>query len=501
MRVTRLLAPLLLLSLACEGTVSGTDDAGSTTDAAPARDAMARDAEADAALDAATEAMPDGSLDAGTDAGPTTPIVIRGQPLPWEDCEDGGRMLSVGPTDYRDVLAGLQPGDTLQLAPGDYARGLPFEGIAGTAGSCIVVEGTPGGARPRILGSDSFNLVAFRDASWIKVRGLDLAGMGMAGFGVASQGISHHIVVEDLEMVGFDGDQQIVGISTKAPAWDWVIRANRIVGAGTGLYLGNSNGREPFVRGLIEGNLVVNTLGYNMQIKHQIAEGREDLGLAELPREATTIIRYNVFSKAAGANDGANSRPNLLLGHFPRRGSGMNDQYLVYGNLFYENPTEMLFQAEGNVAAYANVFVNSAGGAINVRPHNDVPRRVDIFLNTVIASGRGISVTGGDAGFVQAVRWNVVYGGTGIRGDDVVEENVSGTLEDARAALTMPSGALGTLDLHPVEGALEQTIDLAPVAGYLDHGLDFDGLVRAEVAGAYATRGPGWSLGLRSRFE
>ena len=429
----------------------------------------------------------------GFDSGPP-------EPLGWEDCEGGGRTLSAGPDDYRDVLSTLQPGDTLQLSPGDYARGLPIS-VNGEDGRCIVIEGPTSGPRPRILGSDAFNLIAFRGASWVKVRHLDLDGMGMAGFGVASQDADvpvHHIVIEDLDMQGFDANQQITGISTKTPAWDWIIRGNVIRSAGTGLYLGNSDGRQPFIRGLIERNVVLNTIGYNMQIKHQNAEGREDLGIAEMPNEATTIIRHNVFVKAENGSSGGNARPNLLVGHFPPRGSGLNDQYLIYGNFFYENPNENLFQGEGNVAMYANVLVSTTGGGINIQPHNDVPKEVHVFHNTVVTAGRGISITGADGAFEQTARWNVSCAGSPIRNDDVLTDNVELDFA-ACSALTNPSGVPdANLDLTPVDAAsVAVSVDTDFLAGFTDADQDFDGNARAgDSAGAYVPGASGPALSI-----
>jgi hypothetical protein len=103
------------------------------------------------------------------------------------------------------------------------------------------------------------------------------------------------------------------------------------------------------------------------------------------------VIRYNLFSKAS-AQPGPQARPNVLLGHFPLAGSGSEDRYLVHGNLFLHNPSEALFQAEGRVALYDNLFINGSGDAIRIQPHNDVPRDMMIFSNTVLASGTGIAV-------------------------------------------------------------------------------------------------------------
>src|SRR5436309_217949 len=78
------------------------------------------------------------------------------------------------------------------------------------------------------------------------------------GFRISPTGhesnLTHHIHIKGNTLVGQNGGQQTVGISTKTPPWGWIIRNNRIVGAGTGLYLGESDGTQPFVSGLIENN-------------------------------------------------------------------------------------------------------------------------------------------------------------------------------------------------------------------------------------------------------
>lgn len=45
---------------------------------------------------------------------------------------------------------------------------------------------------------------------------------------------AHHITLENLliRVRGHGNNQQTVGISTKCPAWGWVIRDNEIIGAG-----------------------------------------------------------------------------------------------------------------------------------------------------------------------------------------------------------------------------------------------------------------------------
>ncbi|MGG7055962.1 hypothetical protein [Nitrosomonas sp. ANs5] len=105
--------------------------------------------------------------------------------------------------------------------------------------------------------------------------------------------------------------------------------------------MGNSDGSAPFIAGLIEYNLITQTLGYNLQIKHQ----RPRPNLAGMPvGDQVTTIRHNVFSKADPPRNPSSPRPNVLLGHWPLTGRGENDRYLVYSNFFYQNPQESLFQ-------------------------------------------------------------------------------------------------------------------------------------------------------------
>lgn len=236
----------------------------------------------------------------------------------------------------------------------------------------------------------------------------------------------------------------MVGISTKHPAWNWVIRRNTIVGAGTGLYLGNSDGTAEFVGGLIEHNLILDSIGYDAQIKHQSSRATA-LGISA---SAETIIRHNVFSKAQGYSTGADARPTLLVGHWPLTGAGSTDRYLIYGNLFYQNPSEALFQGEGNIALYANLFLNRDGPAIHIQPHNDRPRTVEVFWNTVVATTTGVQVTGGEAGYVQRVRLNAVFSGQPLSGG-VQSDNVWDLFTAAGGYLVDPGGTANLTVVGP----------------------------------------------------
>lgn len=405
-------------------------------------------------------------------------------------------VVDANPGNYRTLLAGLGPGDTLRLAAGVYTQSLPLHGMNGTAQQPIVIIG-PDDRSAVFQGQTCCNTVQFDDSSYIEVRNLTLDGLHRPEpFGVDSSGPSHHITIENLRIINYDADQAMIGISTKAVAWNWVIRRNTIIGAGTGMYLGSSDGSAAFVAGTIEHNLIVDTLGYNIEIKHQ---NPRPAGIGLPGGDSRTIIRHNVFSKSANSAGGAMARPNLLVGHFPLSGAGVNDRYEIYGNFFYRNPVEALFQGEGNIVLHDNVFVNDVGSAIHVMPHNDVPREVHIFHNTIVARDNGIRVSGAASGFTQRIVGNAVYAGSAVSGPNQ-SNNITGSYPAAATALNAPTAPLGTLDLFPKSGQLQgAAMDLSSVAGYVDGLKDFDGRARTGIhRGAYEGDGvnTGWRLAL-----
>ncbi len=409
------------------------------------------------------------------------------------------RTIQATPSNYRTLVTGLRPGDRLLLAAGSYTQGLRLHGLNGQPNNCIVIEGPASGSPAAFLGSDAFNTVSLKNSSYLIVRNLQLNGQGRLGDGLKAEADStstHHITIENLTLAGYNSSVQRVGISTKSRAWNWVIRRNTIQGAGTGLYLGKPDGTAEFVNGLIEHNLVYNTLGYGMEIKHQKTRATT-LGI---PATATTVIRHNVFSKESGSLSGTEARPNVLVGHWPLSGAGSSDVYQIYGNLLYQNPYEALFQGEGNISFHHNLLVSRGGPrALRIQPHNSVPRKIDIFHNTIVASGEGILITGADPAYPQRVTGNAVFAGKPITGG-VQSGNAIGAYSAAVNHLVNPMAPLGTLDLYPKAGMLQSTtLSASVLTGYLDWGRDFNGLSYIwTFRGAYAGSGvnSGWQPSL-----
>lgn len=395
--------------------------------------------------------------------------------------EGAHATYTAGPDTYLDLVRKLKPGDHLQLLPGEYLHGLSLVRIAGTADRPVVISGTgEGRPRPVFIARSGHNTVSIVNSAYVMIRDLELDGRNLPVDGVKCEGhadYAHHITLEGLYIHGHGNNQQTVAISTKCPAWNWAIRHTVIRGAGTGMYLGNSDGRAPFISGMIERNLVTATLGYNLQIKHQQARPV----LPGIPEgNNTTIIRHNVFSKE-GSGSTETARPNVLVGHWPLSGPGEHDRYLVYGNFFYQNPHEALFQGEGNIALYSNLFVNRVGDAIHIRSHNATPRAVAIFHNTVLASGTGIRFSSrpDERVYTRFIMGNMVFAGVPLQVSGIeTTSNMTGTVDEAGSHLTQPFAPLGKMNLWPVTGnrlQAEETGKTFSTGMYLQAGYDFEG--------------------------
>lgn len=362
---------------------------------------------------------------------------------------------------YLERLRELQAGDRLLLQPGQYQDGLKIHGLQGTAGAQITIQGPASGAPAVFLGRENANTVSIKDSAYVVIRNLVLDGQNLPVDAVKAEGRSswaHHIALEHLFIVNHGNDQQIVGISAQSPAWNWVIRHNVILGAGTGIYLGSSDGRHPFVHGIIEHNLILDTIGYNLQIKHQ----KQRPTIAELPiANGETIIRGNIFMKGNRSSSGRMARPNVLVGHFPASGPGMEDRYLIEGNLFLGNPGESLFQGEGNITLLHNLFINPYGNGIAIQPHHAVPRRIEVARNFVATQGFSIRVRGTDSRFPASVYDNETVDMSGPAWDKIDDgKNQAVAHLKQTVVLWLTTGAPGDIEFKSATLALRQALSL-----------------------------------------
>lgn len=410
--------------------------------------------------------------------------------------------LQGDPSNYRDKLAQLTAGDTLQLAAGTYTDLLNVSDLNGDADHWITIRG-PATGDAAIFTADPgpcCNTVEIRDSSYVAIQNLVIEGLNTNGaFGISAKDGEnnrvHHIRIEGCTLLNHDGSQQTVGISTKTPTWGWEIRNNRILNSGTGLYLGNSDGTQPFVQGIIEYNLISDAIGYCMQIKWQDSRP----AVAGMPDNPTsTIIRHNVFIKTDRPSP-SGDRPNLLVGGFPDTGAGSADRYEIYSNFFYHNPRESLLQASGRVSIHDNIFVDVAGTAIRLQNHDLPLRLAHVYNNTIYGADTGIAISGTlDEG--GAVVGNLIFADTPISGQPSRQEhNLSDSIENADLYVANPNNVLGVMDFYPLAGECEGApLDLLSFATDTDYDCDFNGNPKGPCTfrGAYAGSGPnpGWAL-------
>jgi hypothetical protein len=411
--------------------------------------------------------------------------------------------LHASPANYAALLRQLKPGDTLNLEPGTYPR-LYLAGINGTSEAWIAITGPASDPPAIIQGEPDHNTVEIEHCSYLSLENLRIDSRGIPGaFGISARGrehnLTHHIRIEGNTLIGQHGGQQTDGISTKTPTWGWVIRYNKILGAGTGLYLGDSDGSQPFVDGVIENNLIQDTIGYDMEIKDQ----HSIPAMPGMPLGPTsTLIRNNVFIKNDRASpDG--DRPNLLVGAFPENGPGSLNMYEIYGNYFVHNHREALFQGSGRLSLHDNIFIDGpyTYPAVVLRKQNGPLQVALVYNNTVYTSGPGIrfdhpALSGG------AVVGNLVFATNPIAGPIAfLSDNTTGSLESAPAYVHSPAFDLAVADFYPLPGKCQGApLDLTMFQGEKDYTLDFNGTPKTQTKGAPVFRGayagegpnPGW---------
>ena len=413
-----------------------------------------------------------------------------------------------GPDYYVTLLAQLKPGDTLVLPAGTYRERLALSGLNGTAGGWITITGPETGP-PAVITTDSncCNDVQLGDTSYVAIKNLTIDSNSVAVDasidGVnAKGGFTHDILIENNVITGVTYHQATVGIATHSTSWNWTIRGNTIVEAGTGMYLGNPDGSAPFINAVIEGNLFVDSIGYDTEIKYQ---NPYTLPAGLSPEPHKTIIRHNVWLKRRAQSSWpsdkiAGARPNLLVSGFPASGDGSQDMYEIYGNFFYDNRDgEALLQAAGRVAVHDNVFAGGTGAAIVFQNHDLPVMLAHVYNNTIYALPYGIRFSSA-AQTESRVVGNLVFADMPILGPiGTTADNIVGPTSAAGNYVKSPSLVLGSMDFYPLPGATDgPALDLSAFSAETDYDRDFNGDTKGDRTsrGAYAGEGtnPGWAL-------
>jgi len=416
--------------------------------------------------------------------------------------------ISSGPESYLNIVARLEPGDTLILLAGTYPKRLNLNDIQGTADNWITISG-PRSSPPAVITTDSncCNIVQLGNTRFVALKNLTIDAnsedLNTSIDAINAKGkVTHDILIENCIIKGVSHSQLTTGISTKSTAWNWIIRGNTILDAGTGIYLGNSTGEAPFVGGLIEGNVFVDSIGYNMQIKQQNPY-TAPVGFPTGPQK--TIIRHNVYLKrvpqtSLPESKKAGGRPNLLVGGFPDTGVGAQDLYEIYGNLFYENrDKEALLQATGRVSIHDNIFVGGSRSALFLTDHNTTLRLAHVYNNTIYGAPRGIYFTD-KARDESVVAGNLIFSQRPISGPiDDKFGNITDSVANAPQYVRQPSMTLGSMDFYPLHGKSRgPIIDMSVFSGQSDFDVDFNGTPKLDFQfrGAYSGSGtnPGWQL-------
>ena len=403
--------------------------------------------------------------------------------------------LTGNPDNYKAKFNELGPGDVLELEPGTYTNGFYIDDVHGTPDNWVTVRSKDPSNPATIIGRSCCNTVEIVDCSYLAIEGLKIDAQNVDVHAVsAKDGRVHSIRIEDCLIVNHGAHQQTVGISTKTPTYGWIIRGNTIIGAGTGIYLGDSNGGDAFVGGVIENNLIVDPEGYCMQIKHQNSRPSGDWFPTE---KRVTIIRNNVFIKS-NRPSGDGNRPNLLVGGHPESGNGSDDHYEIYGNFFYNNPRESLIQASGTVYIHDNVFAKCTGTAIYLTNHNNPLEDAYVYNNTFYDVFRAVRLAA-SGGRTVAVG-NLCFSDVGISGNfDRNEDNLEFEISEAVNYVKNPSTVLGEMDFYPLAGKVEgSALDLSEFDDNVEFDVDFNGTSKGArtYRGAYAGSGnnPGWQL-------
>ncbi|MBP6185548.1 MAG: T9SS type A sorting domain-containing protein [Saprospiraceae bacterium] len=416
-------------------------------------------------------------------------------------------LIPAIPATYTSLLDGLEAGDTLLLAPGIYTKNLTLNNRNGTLDEPIVIMGN--GNSTIFQGQSCCNTVSLTKCSNLVLKQFQLDGLNQSVDAIKAEGTSdnwaHHITIEYLRIKNYGASQQNVGISTKCTSWNWVVRKNIIEGVGTGMYFGNSDGTKPFVNGIIEYNLIANTIGYNIEVKHQLDNVRDEFSGTAV--NGKTIIRHNVFTKDETSSTGGNARPNLLVGGFPLSGWGSEDYYEIYGNFFYNNPAEALFQGTGNIHIYNNIFVNHfetpGSRALYIAPHNGVsPQNIQVFHNTIWAmnSSGGIRLYNPNAAYQQVCYGNAVFSPNPISNFSNESDNITDSYANAGNYFLSASADISVLNLVPQSGTLSGLATPTDLfEEHTDWDIDFNGSTYDWTSrGAYTgcCINMGWTLKL-----
>src|SRR5690242_15853975 len=91
-----------------------------------------------------------------------------------------GAVYNATPSNYKTLIAGLQPGDVLNLGPGTYPR-LYIDSVRGTPTAWIRITGPTSGTPATIVGDACCNTVEIASSSYLAIQNLTIDSLGIDG--------------------------------------------------------------------------------------------------------------------------------------------------------------------------------------------------------------------------------------------------------------------------------------------------------------------------------
>jgi hypothetical protein len=139
--------------------------------------------------------------------------------------------------ELKAAVGGLEPGDILLIAPGEYTGPLRLENVAGTAEAPIVIKGEDPARPPVIRGGGQ--CIGASDAAYVVIADLKVIGARYNGINFDDGGTydtpAHHIRFENIEVrdIGSGGNHD--GIKLNCRIFNWGGSAIDMVGCHNGL--------------------------------------------------------------------------------------------------------------------------------------------------------------------------------------------------------------------------------------------------------------------------
>ena len=407
--------------------------------------------------------------------------------------QTGGRTIDLMPgSSFETAVESLQPGDTLVVHAGTYSdSGRISISARGTASAPVLIKAADGEPRPLITrpsGAAVQNTINIEGASYLTIRGLEIAGNGGDGINLSSG--PSFITLEDLDIHDVD-----VGVNFRSSMNNITVRRNQIrrtgIGGGTGegMYVGCNDATCTVRDSMLENNWIHDALPGTTQGD----------GIEVKVGSHSNVIRHNVIHNMP--------YPGIFV-----YGTGANPVNVVEGNVLW-NCGEGIYAVAD--AVLRNNIVIASGTGLSLYSHVQVAqmKNVTAVNNTLYDNSDGLYVRWGSSASNMVLANNAVYspgktavnaGGSFGSGATVVANYVQGGSSMALDGTRLVDG--GTTASTFVDAPNK---DFWPRAGSLlvDHGItanaptnDFNSTVRAPPidVGAYETLGlaanPGWRI-------